>query len=237
MHALAPRSCPAASLAERDAATLLRAALADGLGGTGAVRSASHRRGASSMLLEDRLAAGMAAAQQGDGAAYRAVLTESLPLIAAAARAAGARGALVDDVVQETLLTLHNARQTYDPARPFLPWLRAIARRRAIDALRRQGRRIREVHDPAAIESLPDASGAPGDALEASERGRLVRAAVASLPAGQREAVEHLSLAERSLDEASALTGRSKVALKVNLHRALKALRQRLAGERERDDV
>lgn len=237
MQVLAPRSFPVAPCAEGDAARLLRAALPDGLGGTGAVRSASHRRGAVCMLLEDRLAAGMAAAQRGDGAAYRAVLGESLPLIAAAARAAGVRGALVDDVVQETLLTLHHARHTYDPALPFLPWLRAIARRRAIDALRRQGRRVREVHDPVALDAHPDASGAPGDALDAADRRRVLRAAVASLPAGQREAVEHLSLAERSLDETAALTGRSKVALKVNLHRALKALRQRLAGQRERGDV
>lgn len=237
MQALDARLVLAAPSGGRDAASLLRAALADSLGGAGTVRSSSHRHGASSMLLEDRLAAGMAAAQRGDGTAYRTVLTDSLPVIAAAARAAGARGALVDDVVQETLLTLHGARQTYDPARPFLPWLRAIARRRAIDALRREGRRVREVHDPIALDAHPDESGAPGDALEAADRGRLLRAAVASLPVSQREAVEHLSLAERSLDEASALTGRSKVALKVNLHRALKALRQRLAGDREREDV
>lgn len=237
MQALASRSILDSPSDGRDAAGLLRAALTGGFGGAGPVRSASRPCGASSMLLEDQLAAGMAAAQQGDGAAYRAVLRDCLPLIAASARAVGARGALVDDVVQETLLTLHNARQTYDPARPFLPWLRAIARRRAIDALRRQGRRVQEVHDPIAFDQHLDVSLAPGDTLEAADRGRLLRAAVASLPAGQREAVEHLSLAERSLDETAALTGRSKVALKVNLHRALKALRQRLAGDRDRDDV
>lgn len=56
---------------------------------------------------------------------------------------------------------------------------------------------------------------------------------MAALPDGQRQAVEHLGLRELSLDETAALTGRSKGALKVNLHRALKALRASLTQERE----
>ena len=189
------------------------------------------------MSLEDELSAGMAAAQDGDAAAYRAVLRDCLPLIAGIARAQGVRGAAVDDVVQETLLTMHGARQTYDPARPFLPWLHAITRRRAIDALRRQGRRPREVHDPAAFEAHPDADRLPGAGLEDEDRRRVLAAAVSTLPASQREAVAHLAFAERSLDEAATLTGRSKVALKVNLHRALKALRVKLADHKDRGDV
>ena len=179
-----------------------------------------------------RLAAWMAAAQGGDADAYRMLLRACLPIIAAAARGRGVRGDRVDDVVQETLLTIHRARATYDPARPFLPWLRAIAERRAIDALRRQGRHAaREVHDPTAYEAEPSAGNAPGDALHAQDRARLLREAVATLPDGQREAVEHLALRERTLDETALLTGRGKGALKVNLHRALKSLRGRLSGD------
>ena len=81
---------------------------------------------------ETRLAAWMAAAQRGDGEAYRMLLRACLPIIAAAARGQGVRNDRVDDVVQETLLTIHRARATYDPARPFLPWLRAIAERRLL---------------------------------------------------------------------------------------------------------
>ncbi len=180
---------------------------------------------------DTRLSAWMAAAQAGDADAYRKLLQGCLPVIAAAARGQGVRADRVDDVVQETLLTIHRARATYDPTRPFLPWLRAIAERRAIDALRQYGRQAtREVHDPAAYEAEPSAGRAPSAALEADDRARVLRAAVASLPAGQREAVEHLALHERSLDETAALTGRGKGALKVNLHRALKSLRGRLVG-------
>ena len=218
---------------------LFRAAVAeiDGAAASTALGSKAWGAGIERMHLEEKLSAGMAAAQGGDAAAYRAVLRDCLPVIAATARGKGVRGAAVDDVVQDTLLTLHNARQTYDPARPFLPFLRAIASRRAIDALRRQGRQPREVFDPISYDAHPDMEAAPGAGLEADDRRRLLAQAVGSLPAGQREAVEHLALAERSLDETAALTGRSKVALKVNLHRALKALRSKLSGDKERNDV
>lgn len=189
------------------------------------------------MALEDSLAAAMAAAQGGDAAAYRALLDACLPVIAGMARAQGVRGEAVDDVVQDTLLTVHRARASYDPARPFLPWLRAITRRRAIDRLRRAGRRPREVHDPSGYEAHADAGPAPGHGIEARQRDAELARAVAALPAGQRQAVEQLAYAERSLEEAAALTGRSKGALKVNLHRALKALRERLSRDKDAGDA
>ena len=110
---------------------------------------------------DGRLAALMAAAQEGDAASYKNLLRECLPIVATAARRQGVPPDRVDDVVQEVLLTIHRARATYDPSRPFLPWLRAIARRRAIDAQRMQGRRAgREVHAPAAydgaVQEAPD---------------------------------------------------------------------------------
>jgi RNA polymerase sigma-70 factor (ECF subfamily) len=173
----------------------------------------------------------MRAAQAGNRAAYQAVLRACVPLAAAAARRAGVPPDAVDDVVQDVLLTVHRALATYDPARPFLPWLRAIAARRAIDALRVHGRRgAREVHDPDAYlnhaEDRPDMYDEAGRHHEA---GRL-RAAIATLPPRQREAVELIGLNEHSLDQAANATGSSKVALKVNFFRALKSLRTRLGS-------
>lgn len=196
-------------------------------------RAGERNGGGARMALEQDLAALMAAAQGGDAAAYRALLQACLPVVSAIARAQGVRGEAVDDVVQETLMTVHRARASYDPARPFLPWLRAITQRRAIDRLRRAGRRPREVNDPLAYEGEADPGPAPGHGLEARDRAAALARAVASLPEGQRQAVEHLGLRELSLDETAALTGRSKGALKVNLHRALKALRASLTQERE----
>jgi len=188
------------------------------------------------MTLDQTLSAAMAAAQGGDREAYRRLLHACLPVVAGMARAQGVRPEAVDDVVQDVLLTIHRARATYDPARPFLPWLRAITQRRAIDGMRRAGRRPREVHDPIAYETRADGGAAPDQGLDARDRARLLARAVASLPEGQRQAVEHLALGERSLDETAHLTGRSKGALKVNLHRALKALRRRLGPDSETPD-
>ncbi|MEI7037322.1 sigma-70 family RNA polymerase sigma factor [Fulvimonas yonginensis] len=180
---------------------------------------------------ERRRAAWMAAAQAGDRRAYERVLADSVALIRTVARRQGVAYDQLDDVVQETLLTVHRVRHTYDPARSYDAWLAALASRRAIDGLRRSGRQAqREIGDEVALAAHAEA----GDASTASERtqqARRLRAAVAALPPGQREAVEQLGLKELSLDEAAARTGRSTGALKVNLHRALRALRGHFHGD------
>nr|WP_019465315.1 sigma-70 family RNA polymerase sigma factor [Dyella japonica] len=182
-------------------------------------------------LQERQRAAWMAAAQGGDRRAYERVLASSVPLIRTVARRQGVAVDLLDDVVQETLLTVHRVRHTYDPSRSYDAWLAALAGRRAIDTLRSVGRRgHREVHDELAYELHPDADDATA-ATEREQEARRLRDAIASLPPGQREAVEQLGLKEQSLAEAAAHTGRQTGALKVNLHRAMKALRARFHGE------
>ena len=178
-----------------------------------------------------RRAAWMAAAQAGDRAAYERVLGESVGVIRSVARRQGVPVDLLDDVVQETLITIHRVRHTYDPSRSYHAWLAAIAARRGIDALRQHGRRDRrELREPLAVENFAE-EGEASDATEHDQRAAALREAIATLPPGQREAVEHLGLRERSLAETAELTGRSTGALKVNLHRALKALRGRLHGD------
>lgn len=182
-------------------------------------------------MQERQRAAWMALAQGGDRRAYEQVLAASVPLIRTVARRQGVAMDLLDDVVQETLLTVHRVRHTYDPSRSYDAWLAALAARRAIDALRSQGRRgHREVHDELAYDMHPDADDAAA-ATEREQEARRLRDAIATLPPGQREAVEQLGLKERSLAEAAAQTGRQTGALKVNLHRAMKALRSRFHGE------
>lgn len=171
----------------------------------------------------------MAAAQAGDRVAYEKLLRECIPVIRRVARRQGVQVDAIDDVVQEVLLTLHCARQTYDPGRPFVAWLSTIAKRRAIDTLRQRGRRIRhEVHASVAYERYSDPASNPARGWEQVGLSKTLAEAVAGLSFGQRQAVEHLALQEQSLAEASALTGRTVGALKVNLHRGLKSLQARL---------
>ena len=168
----------------------------------------------------------MAAAQRGDRAAYEKLLRDCVPFITGIARRRGVPPDRADDVVQDTLLTIHRARATYDPRRSFDAWLRVIVERRSVDVLRQAYRHsAREVHAPLAYEGHAEGGVNLTAGIERDENAGWVQTAVAELPERQREAVRHLMLEEQSLDDAAALTGRSKGSLKVNLHRALKALR------------
>jgi RNA polymerase sigma-70 factor (ECF subfamily) len=170
----------------------------------------------------------MAAAQAGDRAAYRALLTAIVPYVRVIAAGAFQDRADVEDVVQDVLATLHETRRMFDPSRPFRPWLAAIARRRVVDRLRRDlRRRRREVPLAPAHETFADD---PANGWEWTGDHAALRAAVASLPAGQRQAIELMKLRELSLREASSASGQSVTALKVATHRALKRLRRLLAA-------
>ena len=104
----------------------------------------------------------MAEAQAGDSVAYQTLLRDCIPVIKTVARRRGVAAALVDDVVQDVLLTIHRARHTFDPNRSFTAWLCVITERRAIDLLRRIRRQdLREVHAPLAFESHVDQAADP----------------------------------------------------------------------------
>src|SRR5262245_63907824 len=96
-------------------------------------------------VLDEQLRLLMRAARRGDSDAYRALLTAVTPRIRRLVRARRVflGTADVEDLVQDVLLSLHVVRATYDPSRPFLPWLFAIVRNRLADAARHQARRRR----------------------------------------------------------------------------------------------
>lgn len=168
-------------------------------------------------------------AQQGDRDAYRRLLTETAPYIRAIARQNGLFSEDCEDAVQDVLLTVHAIRHTYDPRRPFGPWLATIARRRIIDRLRAQQRRTR-IEKP--LERRHETFAAAEANLHApAERHRLHKA-IAALPAGQRKAIVLLKLREMSLQAASQESGLSVASLKVAVHRAISALRKRLGQGR-----
>jgi RNA polymerase sigma-70 factor, ECF subfamily len=173
----------------------------------------------------------MAAAQGGDRAAYERLLRDILPFIRAIVARQHRTQDRVEDAVQDVLLTLHRVRHTYDPARPFTHWLATLARRRSIDLLRRKSRLAAvETADQTAYETFAD----PGANSEQERRdwSGALSGALAALPERQRQAVELTKLRELSLAEASAASGMSIGALKTNVHRAIKAMRKRLTGER-----
>jgi RNA polymerase sigma-70 factor (ECF subfamily) len=170
----------------------------------------------------------LAAAQRGDGDAYRRFLITITPFIRALARRRVHSDDAAEDVVQETLLTVHRVRHTYEPGRPVEPWLAAIVGRRSIDALRRSSRTsAREVHDPAAYETFAESATntVEGGSPEAAESARTLARLMGELPPRQKEALELTKLKELSLEQAATASGQSVASLKVNVHRALKRLR------------
>ena len=175
---------------------------------------------------DSRWAAFMEAAQAGDQASYATLLREISPFLRRLARLGWPKGnaADIEDVVQETLFTLHTIRHTFDPDRPFTPWLLALLQRRIADAVRKHVR----THRREIGMDISDVTFSPeqaNTAYESQADSKVLWSAISRLPPGQRQAIELLKLQEMSLKQASATTGLSIAALKVATHRALKALR------------
>jgi RNA polymerase sigma-70 factor (ECF subfamily) len=168
----------------------------------------------------------MRKAQDGDQAAYASLLREVLPILKRVVQARLGFLPVMDreDLVQDILMSVHAARATYDPTRPFKPWLMTITHNRMVDQARRNSRRnANEMSVDEYPEDVADAdAGAAADRYGDPEE---LRRAIKVLPKGQRSALELLKLREMSLKEASQATGMSISALKVSVHRAIKTLR------------
>jgi RNA polymerase sigma-70 factor (ECF subfamily) len=165
----------------------------------------------------------MAAAQDGDRVAYNRLLRAILPYIRAMASRAFRERADAEDVAQDILIALHEVRASYDPSRPFKPWLAGIARHRIIDRLRQRGRTAaRETALAAEHETFASvASNQDGMTIDS----HALHQAITQLPEGQRVAIEELKLREGSLQSVSTRTGLSVGALKVATHRGIGRLR------------
>jgi RNA polymerase sigma factor (sigma-70 family) len=163
---------------------------------------------------EATLARLMCAAQAGDALAYRQLLGMAAPLLMRWFRRKVAPADL-DDLVQDTLLAVHQRRASWDPARPFLPWLAAIARYRWVDRLRRA--RVRDTD--ALFDDIAVESG------EAALIGRLgCDRLLALLPSAQAAASITLKPSIFTARMAAARLGQSESMIKVNVHRGLKRM-------------
>jgi RNA polymerase sigma factor (sigma-70 family) len=163
----------------------------------------------------------MAAAQAGDAVAYRTVLDACQKWLTGyyARRIAPS---FVEDLIQETLISIHNKRASYDPSRPFLPWLAAIARYRWVDQLRRSYR--------AAETELTDVFG-----IDPEDEAVMARISIdrllAMLPGKQAQAIRMVKIEGLSIIEAAEKSGQSEPLIKVNVHRGLKKLAQLIESE------
>jgi RNA polymerase sigma-70 factor, ECF subfamily len=169
----------------------------------------------------DDLSQLMRLARRGDDKAYRRLLGRVATWLRAVARRgltrAGRSTEDSEDIVQETLLVMHLKRDSWDDSQPLEPWLHAIARHKLIDHLRRRGFRDHvdiDEHAGTLAAPQPAEAGASADA----------RQMLASLSERQRVIVEAISIEGRSARDVGQRLGMSEGAVRVALHRALKAL-------------
>ena len=176
-------------------------------------------------MVDSDWGAQMAAAQSGNAAVYRRLLNE----ISHWLRRYYVRRlppAMVDDMIQDALLAVHEKRHTYDPSRPFGPWLAAIARYKWIDQLR-------------ALKAAPTEALtvdiAVTDHEEAVTSASSLERLLGELKPAQSEVIRLVKLQGLSIQEAAKRTGQSESLVKVNIHRGLgrlTAIVQRQAGAR-----
>jgi RNA polymerase sigma-70 factor (ECF subfamily) len=133
----------------------------------------------------------------------------------------------VEDLVQEALIAVHNQRHTYDAAQPLTAWVYAIARYKMVDLLRhRAGREA--ITDPYDDESLFASSD-----RDAADAKRDVEKLLLRLPDRHRLPILHVKIEGRSVEEAAAMTGMSVSAIKVGVHRGLKALARMIREDQD----
>lgn len=164
----------------------------------------------------------MRAAMSGDQGAYQRFLTEaSRALRAMVRRGLGSTeisGADAEDVVQEVILAIHMKRHTWDQTKPIGPWIVAITRNKMIDEIRRRGRRT-EVPIDGMLDIL-EAPPGQDDASNTYDVGRIL----AALSGKARDIVKSIAIDGYSTREVAERLGMSEVAVRVQLHRSLKAL-------------
>jgi RNA polymerase sigma-70 factor (ECF subfamily) len=131
----------------------------------------------------------------------------------------------VEDLVQETLLAVHNQRHTYRPDLPVTAWAHAIARYKLIDWLRSHA--VKGALDVPLDDAQELFSSSDAEAAQARrDLGQLLQ----TLPDRQRLPIVHMKLEGLSVVETARLTGLSESAVKVGVHRGLKALAARIRG-------
>ncbi|MGL4397935.1 MAG: sigma-70 family RNA polymerase sigma factor [Hyphomicrobium sp.] len=164
----------------------------------------------------------MRAAIAGDDGAYQRLLVDlSRALRPTVRRSSGVNGGDVEDVVQEVILAVHLKRHTWDQTKPIGPWIMAIARNKMIDEMRRRGRRG-EVTIDDMFDLSDDASGAE-DAVHAYDLNRVLT----HLNDRARDIVTAIALEGQTSKDVADRLGMTEVAVRVTLHRSLKALSAR----------
>jgi RNA polymerase sigma-70 factor, ECF subfamily len=179
---------------------------------------------------ERELRALMIASLDGDAAAYHRLLERLTSHLRAYYKQHFARighgPAEAEDLLQEALIAVHTHRHTYDRSQPFTPWIYAIARYKFLDYLRRTKSSFKDLPMESVQELMADSE------MTAVDSGLDLQRLLSRISPRAREAIQYVKLEGLSVSEAAARSGMSESAVKVAVHRGLKALALRIRQER-----
>lgn len=170
----------------------------------------------------------------GDASAFRTLYARVAPrLLAYLTRMANNRST-AEDLLQQTFLKVHRARSSYVRDANPLPWFYSIAHRTFLDSARKQKRaRVELARGDALPEVAAHVTGRPAADVPEPRHDADVRkatlAAIDELPPNQREALVLTKLQGKSIAEVAQITGVSRGAIKLRVHRGYVALRKALA--------
>lgn len=163
----------------------------------------------------------MQAGLEGDRVQYRRVLDALVPIVMAIARNClirnGRDDSDLEDIVQESFLTIHLKRHMWDASRPLVPWVRALVVNKTVDSLRRKGHRV-----TVPIEDFEDVLSQP--AAEPDLSAEEIEALIANLRGRQKQVLEAVALKGMTVAQAATTLGMSEGTARVTLHRGLKVL-------------
>ena len=169
----------------------------------------------------------MVSAQSGNESDYRQLLSELSDVVERFLRSRFGDRPIIEDCVQEALIAIHKARHTYNPKRPFRPWLFAIVRNRAIDTLRKQRHRedvAERYQREQRVLAQPSGQLASPDELAEAPLFR-------SLSNQHREVLVLTKVIGFSIAETADKLRISESAVKVRVHRAVGKLKKLMQDE------
>jgi RNA polymerase sigma-70 factor (ECF subfamily) len=179
---------------------------------------------------EAELRALMVASLDGDPAAHRKLFDRLSGRLRAYYKGRlehiGRSASEAEDLVQEALIAIHLRRHTYDAAELFTPWVYAIARYKLIDHLRRTRAALPDIPIGDAEEVMAQ------DDHVATESAYDLHRLLDQLPDRMRRLIRYVKLDGLSVAETASRCGMTESAVKVNVHRGLRALAALIAPKK-----
>ena len=174
---------------------------------------------------EDWVACLLAIRQAQCEASFARLFAHFAPRVKAFLMRSGASETMAEEVTQEVMATIWQKAHQFDPARASAAtWIFTIARNRKIDVLRKQAR-----PEPEDLPWGPEEDPAAEDVLALQQESKQLGAAIADLPAAQKDLIEKAYFSDLSHSEIAQITGLPLGTIKSRLRLALERLRTKMA--------